>query len=139
MIPRKCKRMNRKRSILLTSAEREGFEPSIAGLPLYSLSRRAPSADSATSPNKKCYISKMHGKDKGFDMVNQANFLSKYQNIKISPWQSAILSASGSRSFFALCISLLAFCPFSCQLPLFTPSSPFSEYCLPNIFRAGGR
>ena len=31
-------------------AEREGFEPSVRVYPVHSLSRRAPSADSATSP-----------------------------------------------------------------------------------------
>ena len=31
-------------------AESEGFEPSKAVLPLYTLSRRAPSTDSASSP-----------------------------------------------------------------------------------------
>ncbi len=31
-------------------AEKEGFEPSKEALPPYSLSRRAPSTDSATSP-----------------------------------------------------------------------------------------
>ena len=35
---------------LLSVAEREGFEPSVEVYPLHSLSRRAPSADSAISP-----------------------------------------------------------------------------------------
>ena len=38
--------------IMRRVAEREGFEPSIRLLGIYSLSRRAPSADSAISPEK---------------------------------------------------------------------------------------
>jgi hypothetical protein len=37
---------------LIILAEREGFEPSIDLLDLYSLSRGAPSTNSAISPNK---------------------------------------------------------------------------------------
>ena len=37
-------------------AEREGFEPSIRLLGIYSLSRRAPSADSAISPEIQCRV-----------------------------------------------------------------------------------
>ena len=39
--------------MLLSVAEREGFEPSVELYTLHSLSRRAPSADSAISPRKK--------------------------------------------------------------------------------------
>ena len=39
-------------AVLLALAEREGFEPSIPVLPVYPLSRRAPSAGSATSPDR---------------------------------------------------------------------------------------
>ena len=38
--------------IVLSVAEREGFEPSVELYTLHSLSRRAPSADSAISPRK---------------------------------------------------------------------------------------
>ena len=37
-------------STIFCMAEREGFEPSVQVYPVHSLSRRAPSADSATSP-----------------------------------------------------------------------------------------
>ena len=37
---------------LFAVAEREGFEPSVELVTLHSLSRRAPSADSAISPKK---------------------------------------------------------------------------------------
>jgi hypothetical protein len=50
---------SRPRCGLKEMAEREGFEPSIHFLSVYSLSRRAPSADSAISPQKssvKCRV-----------------------------------------------------------------------------------
>ena len=42
-------------------AERVGFEPTVEVLPLHSLSRRAPSADSAISPCSCFLITQVHG------------------------------------------------------------------------------
>ena len=48
--PRKIRQLTPQMPLRNDLAEKEGFEPSKEALPPYSLSRRAPSTDSATSP-----------------------------------------------------------------------------------------